>query len=277
MRYKYNEIDLHIHTVDSDGKCTGRQIIEKAHEKGIKVLSVTDHNFFAVNSEVKELAEKYEMILIPGIEFTVFFESSFFHMMAYFNDKHADKLNHLLAKYNRMKYKKVIEIMKKLKEEKILFSTEKVAEFGRLSFKNIARTLVLEGYADSYDEAMEKYVDNEQFFNCKVGLPLTEVVETIHSIGGIVSLAHPFQSFLDEQSLKSMIDRLAGMGLDGIEIYNGKDANNKTDVLRELAARYNLIETGGSDFHGSEEEHGLGIQENIAFDQDTVFWESLLG
>lgn len=90
-------------------------------------------------------------------------------------------------------------------------------------------------------------------------------------------MAHPFQSFLDEQSLKSMIDRLAGMGLDGIEIYNGKDANNKTDVLRELAARYNLIETGGSDFHGSEEEHGLGIQENIAFDQDTVFWESLLG
>lgn len=277
MRYKYNEIDLHIHTVDSDGKCTGRQIIEKAHEEGIKVLSITDHNFYAGSSEFKGLAEKYGIIIIPGVEFSVHVENAFFHMLAYFHDKQADKLNCLFAKYNRMKYKKLVTFMKKLKDEKILISNEKVMEFGRLSFKNIARTLVLEGYADSYEEAMERYVDNEEFFNCKVGLSLAEVIENVHAIGGIVSLAHPFQSFSDEYNVKYMVARLVGMGLDGIECYNGKDVHERPDVLRDLVNQYHLIETGGSDFHGSEVEYGLGIQKSIAFNQKSIFWESLLG
>lgn len=276
MRYKYNEIDLHIHTVDSDGKCTGRQIVEKAHEEGIRVFSITDHNFYAGSSELKSLAEKYGMVLIPGIEFTVLFEDYFFHMLAYFRDKQEYKLNRLLAKYSLMKYKKIVEFMKKLKDEKILISNDKVMELGRLSFKNIAKTLWLEGYADSYEEAMRKYVDNEEFFNCKVGLPFVEVIETVHSIGGIVSLAHPFQPFSDEYNVKYMVERLVGMGLDGIECFNGKDNYEKADVLRNLADRYHLIKTGGSDFHGSEAEHGLGIQKRISFDQDSIFLGSLL-
>lgn len=277
MRYKYNEIDLHIHTIDSDGKYTGRQIIKKAYEEGIKIFSITDHNFFAGNSEVKNLAEEYDMIMISGVEFTVFFEDSFFHMLAYFNNKQADKLNRLFAKYNRIKYKKLVEFMKKLKDEKILITTEKVNEFGRLSFKNIARTLVLEGYADSYDRVMEKYIDNEQFFDCKVGLPLAEVIETVHSIGGFVSLAHPFRSFSDEYNVKSKVSRLVEVGLDGIECYNGKESHDKINVLRELTVQYNLIETGGSDFHGFEVDHGFGIQQRIAIDKEPYFWKSLLG
>lgn len=276
MRYSNSEIDLHIHTVDSDGKCTGEQIVKKAYEEGIKVLSITDHNIYVGSSEVKKLAQKYGMIMISGIEFTVSFESFFFHMLAYFNDKQADKLNRLFAKYNRLKYKRLIEFMKKLKDEKVLISNEKVSEFGRLSFKNIARALALEGYAESYDEAMEKYIDNEGFFNCKVGLPLEEVIETIHSISGIVSLAHPFQSFSDEDSVKCMVRRLAWMGLDGIECYNGKDSHDKTDVLQELAERYQLIETGGSDFHGAAAEHGLGIQKKHCDRSAPRFWETLL-
>lgn len=276
MRYKCNEIDLHIHTADSDGKCTCKQIIRKACEEGIKIFSITDHNFFAYNSELKNLAEEHNMIMVPGVEFTSFFEGSFFHILAYFDDKHVDKLNHLFVKYNRMKYKKLVGLLKKLKDEKIFISSEKVNELGRLSFKNIARTLVLEGYANSYDEAMEKYIDNKFFFDCKVGLPLEEIIETIHSIGGIVSLAHAVRSFSDESSIKNMVGQLVKIGLDGIECYNGKESHDKINFLRELVVRYNLIETGGSDFHGSESEDGLGIQQNIVFDKESYFWESLL-
>ena len=71
MRYSNNEIDLHIHTVDSDGKCTGEQIVKKAYAEGIKVLSITDHNIYVGSSEVKKLAQNYGMIMISGIEFTV--------------------------------------------------------------------------------------------------------------------------------------------------------------------------------------------------------------
>ena len=275
MRYK--EIDLHIHTIDSDGKCTSRQIIRKAYEEGIRIFSITDHNFFADNSELKNLAEEYDMIMIPGVEFTVFFEDSFFHILAYFNDEQVDKLKHLFAKYNRMKYKKLVGFIKKLKDENIFITIEKVNEFGRLSFKNIARTLVGEGYADSYDEVMEKYIDNEHFFDCKVGLPLTEVIETVHSIGGFVSLAHAFRSFSDEDNVESKVSQLVEMGLDGLECYNGKETHDKISTLRKLAVQYNLIETGGSDFHGSEAQHGLGIQQSIAIDMESYFWKYLLG
>ena len=156
-------------------------------------------------------------------------------------------------------------------------SDKKVSEFGRLSFKNIARALVLEGYAENYDEAMEKYIDNTAFFNCKTALQFAEVMETVHSIGGIVSLAHPFQSFASEEQVRNMVEVLAGLGMDGIECFNGKDTNNKMDVLHELADRYHLIETGGSDFHGSDSEHGLGIRESISLAQTPAFWEAFQG
>lgn len=276
MRYKCNEIDLHIHTVDSDGKCTCKQIIRKAYEEGIKVFSITDHNFFVYNSEIKKLAEEYNMIMVPGVEFTSFFEGAYFHILVYFDDKHVDKLNNLFIKYNRMKYKKIVGLLKKFKDEKMFVSSEIANELGRLSFRNIAKTLVLEGYANSYDEAMEKYIDNKNFFDCKVGLPIEEVIETIHSIGGIVCLAHPVRSFSDEFSIKNIVDQLVKMGLDGIECYNGKESHDKMDFLRGLVVKYNLVEIGGSDFHGSESEYGFGIQQNIMFDKESYFWEFLL-
>ena len=90
MSYQCNEIDLHIHTVNSDGKCTGRQIINKAHGEGIKVLSITDHNFYAGIKDIKELADSYGITVVPGIEFSVFFENVYFHLLVYFNDEQAD-------------------------------------------------------------------------------------------------------------------------------------------------------------------------------------------
>lgn len=277
MSYQCNEIDLHIHTVDSDGKCTGKQIVNKAHEEGIRVISITNHNVYAEIKEVKELADSYGITVVPGIEFTVAWEDVNFHLLAYFNDDQADSLKPLLAKYNRLRSRKLIEYMKKLKESNILISEKKIAEFGRLSFKNIARELVLEGYAKNYDEAMEKYIDNTDFFNCKTVLQFMEVMETVHSIGGIVSLAHPFISFSSEEQVRKMVGVLAGLGIDGIECFNGKDTNNKMDVLHELAGRYHLIETGGSDFHGSDSEQGLGIRKCISLAQAPAFWEAFLG
>ena len=94
--------------------------------------------------------------------------------------------------------------------------------------------------------------------------------------GGIVSLAHAVRSFSDESSIKNMVGQLVKIGLDGIECYNGKESHDKINFLRELVVKYNLIETGGSDFHGSESEDGLGIQQNIVFDKESYFWESLL-
>ena len=276
MRYNYNDIDLHIHTNDSDGKCTSEQIVKKAYDEGLKLISITDHNYFTNNYETKKLAEEHSIILIPGIEFSVQFEKKFFHLLAYFNEKNVNKLKHLFSMYNRIKYKKLVEFMKKLKDENILLTTENVNKFGRLSFKNIARAMVQEGYVNSFDAAMDKYIDNKQFFNCKVGLPITDVIETIHDMGGVVSLAHPFHSFSDEVTIKNMINQLVSMGVDGIECYNGKQTSDKTSILRELASQHNLIETGGSDFHGSTEDGGLGIKQYISIDKDNAFWENFI-
>lgn len=276
MRYNYNDIDLHIHTTISDGEYTGKQIVKRAYDMGLKLISITDHNRFTDNDDTKNLAKEYGIKVIPGVEFTVQLNDIFFHLLAYFNEKNVDKLNYLFSIYNRKKYKKVVEFMKILKDKNILITTENINKFGQLSFKNIARAMVDEGYVNSIDEAMKKYIDNRQLFDCRVGLSVISVIEAIHDIGGIVSFAHPFRSFSNKIAVRSMIEQLVGMGLDGIECYNGRQLSDMTNILRGFAIEYNLMETGGSDFHEARGISDLGIRKYISLDRVNIFLESFI-
>lgn len=263
MMCQYEKFDFHIHSTGSDGIYNKEQIIQKAYEEKLKVISITDHNTYESIAKIQPIAQVYGIIIIPGIEFTVEWKETYFHLLAYFKDKDSKELNRLLQVYSIKKYKKLLNFMKRLKDAKIVITQDDIGIFGRLSFKNIARVLVQYGYVESFEDAMEQYVDNLEFFDNRVGFTMQDVIETIHNIGGIVSLAHPFYSFQGELNVLDMTERLVAEGIDGIECFNGKRPETEVDVLRKIAAKYQLIETGGSDFHEIKDQIGLGIRKSI--------------
>jgi len=102
-------------------------------------------------------------------------------------------------------------------------------------------------------EAFDKYIANDgpAYVN-RLRLTMSEAVSAIHDAGGLAVMAHPAES-----KLVHLIPQLVGAGLDGIEVYYPKHTPDQQAELLELAGRYNLLVTGGSDFHTLEDEsHG---------------------
>ncbi|MBO5423557.1 MAG: PHP domain-containing protein [Fibrobacteraceae bacterium] len=248
--------DLHLHTKFSDGELSVEDLIRLAKKKGLRCISITDHDNLDSFQAAIEPAREANLEIIPGIEISSVWQGRDIHILGYFCDPTNLALNLELENFMRQRITRAKAIIKKLNALGIDIRYEKVASYCKgkvIGRPHIAMTLVDEEYISSFAEAFTKYLgEGCAAFVEKKGLNPQQTIRLIENSGGIAVLAHPYKSGIDEAFIEDLVD----WGIQGIETYSPAQKGNVGRRFREIAQRFNLVGTGGSDFHSM---HGLSL------------------
>ncbi len=268
------KIDLHIHSSFSDGTKHPKEIIKLAREKGIDVISITDHDCVDGYNAVKRYAKHHGIELVPGVEISSYYESFDVHILAYFINTHNRALTTMLKFLQKGRIERAQKILDKLEEYDIDIDLKDVFEHVEnkkvVGRPHIATAMVEKDYT-SYEEAFWHYIGNDRpAYVRKPTYPPKEVIKIIKDAGGIAILAHPGVIKND-----FIIADLVDIGLDGLEIFYPLHTVYQRQIYLELAERYDLLVTGGSDYHGFEkkgDEIGQSLLKENYYDQ-LIAWK----
>lgn len=253
-KYSQGYIDLHTHSTASDGSTSPEELVRHAINSGLKAIALTDHDTIdGIESALKE-GVKNHFPVIPGIEISLDYKKEL-HLLGYFNKENYKRIGITLDALKKSRALRNEKTVNKLNEIGIKITVEDVqkrSEGGVIGRPHIARTMVESGYADTIEEAFNKYLafGKVAFFK-KEKLTPKQGIKVILEAGGIPVLAHPVLLRMSEYELDTFLEELSLYGLKGIEAYYTENTRKDTDTLLRLADKHNLIVTGGSDFHGS--------------------------
>ncbi len=248
-------VDLHIHSVWSDGTDTPYDIVMKAKSSGISTISVTDHDTTAGVAEAIMAGEQHGVMVIPGIEWSVVHEGFSFHMLGYFFDSQDPDLVEALAGIQDARIQRNENILKKLAVLGITISPEELASFsekGQIGRPHIALALMKRGIVATIDQAFRKYLGR----GCVAHVPrkpfaATQAIALVREAGGVAVLAHPGSTDPSLRRIPRLLEALAPVGLGGIEVYYPSHTKAMRRKLHEMARYYHLAVSGGSDYHGN--------------------------
>lgn len=247
-------IDLHAHTTASDGTLSPCELVRLAAESGLQAVAVTDHDTMNGVKEAMEEGRKTGVEVVAGVEIGVEFKTEM-HILGYFFDDRCFRLNNTLEELKRNRNERNPKIVKKLKELGFDISIEEIvneADGNVVGRPHIAKVLLKKGYVGSIQEAFDKYLSSGRpaYFE-KDKLSPAVGIQKITEAGGIPVLAHPVFLNMSMERLDELLKELAASGLKGIEAYYTDHSADDTGRFLRLAIKYNLLATGGSDFHGS--------------------------
>ncbi|HEY6959361.1 MAG TPA: PHP domain-containing protein [Candidatus Limnocylindria bacterium] len=262
-------IDLHTHSLRSDGALAPADLVRRAAERGVTIQALSDHDTLAGIAEAAAEGSRLGVRVIPATELNTESEWGDVHVLAYFVDP-ADEAFEARMRWLRENRGRRIELMvEKLNALGYRVSLERVkdiAQGGSLGRPHLAQALFEAGHVPSYDAAFDTLISKDApAYVARVGLTPLEAVELVRAHGGVPSLAHPGTVV----GLEDLMPQLVAKGLAGIECYYGSHTPAWTAYCLRLAARFGLVPTGGSDFHGRG-EHGADLggtfvpPENIA-------------
>lgn len=247
-------IDMHIHTTFSDGTYTPSNVIDLAHKTGLKAIAITDHDTIDGIQFAKQKAKDLNIELIEGIEFSCGYNSIEIHILGYFLDITNKDFLSLLDSLKKTRDKRNKELIKKLQSIGIKLCLDDVASVcgGNLITKaHFAKALVEKGYAKTTQDAFNIYLGkNKPAYISRDLIDYKQAIKYIKNTGGKAVLAHPYIYKLSEKELETLIKNLKENNIDGIECYYPSNTTNQTNHLLNLAKKYNLKITAGSDFHG---------------------------
>lgn len=244
-------VDLHIHTNFSDGTFSPQEVVEYAVKCGLKAISITDHDSIDGIALAIFAAKGLSLEIVPGIELSADGkDGKEMHILGYYiqweNSQLKDKLGSL-ASARQLRAKKMIERLGQLKMNIPFGEVEKLSDGGVIGRLHIARLMLQYGYVSSTNEAFDKYIGNGKVaYIEKHRLSSQEAIDLIRDSGGIPVLAHPH--LLSNAS--ATVVRLITEGLMGIEVYCNCRRPGPSQQYLELARKYRLLPTGGSDCHG---------------------------
>ena len=250
--------DLHMHTYYSDGYHSPEKLIEKAKNQGIKTLSITDHDNVKGIFEANDIAQKFNIEVIPGVEISTDIRDTEVHILGYFVDPLNKDLEHYLNFFRDERYKRAIRMVKKLNILGLDISIDDVLVFAKNSAigrPHIAQALLAKGQVKSFFEAFYKFIGNHApAYERKVHLSPQSAFKIINDAGGLSFIAHPGN--MPEILIKELIDA----GVDGIEVIHPSHSPEQVRFYRGIVNEYFLLESGGSDFHGGkrEDDENLG-------------------
>jgi len=243
------KVDLHVHTTASDGELSPYEVMRKALREGVEILSITDHDTL----EGLEGFTPEGVIFIPGVEISARFDKTL-HILGYGINPQNDALRETLFDLQRkrsMRNEMMLERAKAIGFELSMEELQEIAGNDVIGRPHFARLMVKKGYVSSYEEAFEKYLGKGKILYVeKEKLDPEKVIELILEAGGIPILAHPYQTGLEGKELEEFIKRLKKYGLKGIEVFYPEHTDNMVEEYLKLSRKYDLLVTGGSDFHG---------------------------
>jgi 3',5'-nucleoside bisphosphate phosphatase len=248
-------IDLHTHSNFSDGTMTPTELVALARHKKISALALTDHDTMAGVDEAVQAGVDLGVEIIPGLEISVLYVKVEYHILGYWADPHNSLLAAALARLQGARAERNTRILEKLSGLGIAVTGEElqvVSEQGQTGRPHIARILVERGVVKTMNEAFEQFLKKGgAAYVSRFTFDAAEAVSLIHQSGGLAVLAHPAQNDPELIRLPAVLADLVPAGLDGIELYYPTHSNKVKKKLRTLADQYDLILTGGSDYHGT--------------------------
>ena len=265
-------IDLHSHTIASDGTLSPAQLITHALDLKLESLAITDHDTFEGFDIALPLAQAKGLDLICGIEVSTRFRGKSVHLLGYFLEGAPDPdFRDWLLVLQQTRRERNKEMIVKLNAMGIGLRLEEVEMIGRsiTGRPHFARALVQQGYCTSFEEAFKTYLgEGARAFVDRKEVTLTDAITLVRDAGGVASLAHPIRlgkTVLAEE--ERWISDIVDAGLMGLEVYHSD--HKPEDVQRYLryAKQFQLVPTGGSDYHGDNKpdiELGSGRRKNLA-------------
>lgn len=241
-------IDLHSHSVFSDGALPPAQLVDRAAANGVDILALTDHDCVDGLEEAHEAARAKGVRIVDGLELTTR-QGFAVHVLCYFSGPDHPGLREMLDGLRRSRRERMERMVERLRKHGIPIALEDASnDRGAVGRPHLAAALVRRGHASSLDDAFRRYLRKGGigFVPHEVHTPAAGV-RRIRELGGAPVLAHPsLYPSLD------FLDPLISLGLAGIEVYHPDNRGREAD-LSEIVRRHGLAATGGSDFHGLDE------------------------
>jgi len=251
-------IDLHTHSLRSDGALEPSALVERAAARGVTIQALSDHDTLSGVADAIATGERLGVRIIPSIELNTESEWGHVHILGYFLDPADTALEDRLRWLRENRGRRVELMVEKLNALGFPISLARVldiAQGGSLGRPHLAQALFEAGHVPTYDSAFDTLIaDGAPAYVSRVGLTPVEAVQLVVARGGVPSLAHPFTV----NGLEELMPLLAAAGLAGIETYYGSHPPTMTAACLMLARRYDLVPTGGSDFHGRG-DHGAPL------------------
>jgi predicted metal-dependent phosphoesterase TrpH len=254
-------VDLHCHSTASDGTSSPTDLIRLAKDQGLSAIALTDHDTIGGVTEAAAAAAAAGIDFLPGIEISAEYpHPGTMHILGYGIDPNSQTLKTLTDTLISGRDNRNPRIIAKLRELGVAITMEEVElEAGGqvVGRPHIAAILHRKGYVTSIKEAFNKYLAQgaPAYFD-KERLTPRQALEMIHQSGGLPVLAHAIQLRTDNDAqLERVVKDLLDLGLAGIEIYHSDHNEEWIAKCEHLAAKYKLLKTGGSDFHGTNKAH----------------------
>ncbi|MEM0952445.1 MAG: PHP domain-containing protein [Cyanobacteria bacterium P01_H01_bin.74] len=255
-------IDLHMHTLYSDGSVLPDVLVQLGLDHNLEAIAITDHDTTeSLVSAKKAAAEKSSpersIDIIPGIEINTYLEEQEVHVLGYYIDPDAEALKKVIKKHHQSRIDQIEGFVDTFKKKfKINFSFEDVMKhsngIGTIGRPHVAKALIEKKVVSTMSEAFKKYLK----VNCPTYVPRQTVlphdaVEAIYDSGGIAVIAHPGEM----KGFETLVTELIHYGLRGLEAYHKSHSPALVEYHCCLAEKLGLLVTGGTDFHGDAEAY----------------------
>ncbi|WP_373082182.1 PHP domain-containing protein [Zhongshania sp.] len=259
-------VDLHTHTTASDGGLSPLELVQRARERGVQLLAVTDHDtvagFAALQAEAGD-----DLQLLAGIELSCTWSGVNIHVLGLGIDINNPAFVAELAGQRNARDSRAQVIAQRLDKLGFEGSYAAAAELaaGRaIGRPDFARFLVAQGHVDSMASAFDKYLGSGKLGDIKAVWPaLAEVVRWIREAGGVAVIAHPLQYKMTNAKLRRMLAEFKDVGGEGLEVCNGRPSPQDLGYLRQLCQQFDLEASAGSDFHHPSSWSELGCEAKI--------------
>ncbi|OHB94522.1 MAG: hypothetical protein A3E19_00300 [Planctomycetes bacterium RIFCSPHIGHO2_12_FULL_52_36] len=243
------EADLHVHTICSDGTLTPEEVVEEAVKQGLRAVAITDHDCVDAVKAAQRLGASRGVYVIPGIELSGYLDPNEIHILGLFINVNDSHLLRKLEEMKRDRVDRVSAMVERLDGLRVHIDSQEVLDLagssppGRM---HVAEVIHKKGYCTDIQEVFNKYLgDGGPAYVPKKTITVQQAIELILSTGGVPVYTHPGLAMRDD-----LIPYLVEWGIQGLEVYYPTHTPSQVERYLQIARKYNLAVSGGSDFHG---------------------------
>lgn len=256
--YQRPEADLHCHTTASDGLLTPAELIKLAWQRDLKAVGITDHDTIQGWAEAESAGREFGIEVLRGIELNTDWDGIEVHILGYEFYEDSSPLVHRLSDLRQARHHRMIAILQRLTDLGIKLHEPDIMKFAHgqsVGRPHIAQALIEHGWANDIKDAFHRYIgQGAPAYMPRYKISPEEGIKLIRASGGVAVLAHPGVNRLERG-----IAQWAPAGLQGIEVSHSEHTLEDEERCRLMAKKFNLIMTGGSDFHGEAYKPGVCI------------------
>jgi predicted metal-dependent phosphoesterase TrpH len=251
-------VDLHSHSTASDGTVAPEEVIESALRCGLTALALTDHDTIEGIPTARAAGARVGVRVISGVELSAFHEGHEVHLLA-LHLTHLEGLQRRLTELRTMRYNRAQAIVEKLNTLGVPLTLDEVllqSNGGAVGRPHVARALIARGVVQDFRDAFTKYLGSAgTAFVPKEHFSIEDAIAIAHEAGALAIWAHP-----GDGGRRDRLEPLVAAGLDGLEIRHPSHSGEDVKRLQALADFFNLVPSGGSDWHGAPDgPRRLGI------------------